>query len=127
MPSPTDGESYEMGLRAQFGLRSDLPYVRTVDADPSSTTDRLGIPLTPDEAADIGARSDTARALGTAAQDLDGFGGIWIDQAAGGVTWPTWTRCWHGSPTSSSRTPPSGRTSPCWSGRSTTTPSGSRC
>ena len=69
--------------------------MRTVDADPSSTDDRLGIPLTPDEAAHIDARSATAGALRTAAQDLDGFGGIWIDQAAGGVihlgmagTWP---------------------------------------
>lgn len=62
--------------------------MRTVDADPSSTTDGLGIPLTPDEAADIAARFDlspTVRALAAAAQDLDGFGGIWIDQAAGGV------------------------------------------
>ncbi|MDT0276010.1 hypothetical protein [Blastococcus goldschmidtiae] len=84
-PPPTDAESYEIQLRAQFGLRSDLPYVRTVDADRSSNTDRLGIPLTPDEAADITARSATVGALHTAAQDLDGFGGIWIDQAAGGV------------------------------------------
>jgi len=95
VPPPTDAESHEIQLRAQFGLRSDLPYVRTVDADPSSTDDRLGIPLTPDEAAHIDARSATAGALRTAAQDLDGFGGIWIDQAAGGVihlgmagTWP---------------------------------------
>ncbi|MGY2128427.1 hypothetical protein [Blastococcus sp. SYSU DS0617] len=84
-PPPTDQESYEIALRAQFGLRSDLSYVRKVDADPGSTTDRLGIPLTPDEAAAIDARSATVGALHAAAQDLDGFGGIWIDQAAGGV------------------------------------------
>jgi hypothetical protein len=83
--APTDGESHEIQLRSQFGLRSDLPYVRTVDADPESTTDELGIPLTPDEAADIAARTGTVSALHAAAQDLDGFGGIWIDQAAGGV------------------------------------------
>lgn len=94
-PPPTDAESHEIRLRAQFGLRADLPYVRTVDADPGSDTDRLGIPLTPDEAADIDARSATVSALHAAAQDLDRFGGIWIDQAAGGVihlavagTWP---------------------------------------
>jgi hypothetical protein len=77
-----------MGLRSMFGLRADLPYVRTVDADPRSNTDGLGIPLTADEAADIAARyelSPTVRALSEAAQDLDGYGGIWIDQAAGGV------------------------------------------
>ncbi|SDF50288.1 hypothetical protein SAMN05660662_2390 [Blastococcus aurantiacus] len=84
-PPPTDAESHEIQLRSQFGLRSDLPYVRTVDADPRSTTDRLGIPLTPEESADIEARSSTVRVLGAAAQDLDGYGGIWIDQAAGGV------------------------------------------
>ena len=87
-PPPTDAESHEIQLRSQFGLRSDLPYVRTVDADPNSTTDGLGIPLTADEAADIAARQDlspTVRALLAAAQDLDGFGGVWLDQAAGGV------------------------------------------
>lgn len=84
-PPATDAESHEIRLRAQFGLQSDLPYVRTVDADPSSTTDRLGIPLTPGEAADIEARSATVRVLHAAARDLDGFGGIWIDQPAGGV------------------------------------------
>lgn len=87
-PSPTDAESHEVRLRAQFGLRSDLPYVRTVDADPRSTTDELGIPLTTEEAADIAGRFDqqtTVRSLVEAAEDLDGFGGIWIDQAAGGV------------------------------------------
>lgn len=94
-PPPTDAESDEIRLRAQFGLRSDLSYVRTVDADPSSTTDRLGIPLTADEAADIDARSAAVDVLMAAAQDLDRFGGIWIDQPAGGVihlsvagTWP---------------------------------------
>ncbi|RBY78568.1 hypothetical protein DQ239_08440 [Blastococcus sp. TF02-09] len=96
--SPTDAESHEIQLRSMFGLRADLSYVRAVDADPESTTDQLGIPLTPDEAADIDARSalgPTVRALVAAAEDLDGYGGIWIDQAAGGVihlavagTWP---------------------------------------
>ena len=84
-PPPTDAENHAIRLRSQFGLRSDLPYVRTVDADPSSNTDRLGIPLTPEEAADIDARSATVSALHAAAQDLDGFGGIWLDQPAGGV------------------------------------------
>lgn len=94
-PPPTDAESHEVRLRSMSGLRSDLPYVRTIDADPGSNTDRLGIPLTPDEAADIDARSATVSALHAAVQDLDRFGGIWIDQAAGGVihlsvagTWP---------------------------------------
>jgi hypothetical protein len=90
MPSPTttDDISHEVELRTESGLRHDEEWIRSVDAASTSTSDALGIPLTPSESADIQGRDRLNAVLGKiegAAGKSALFGGVSIDQASGGA------------------------------------------
>jgi hypothetical protein len=86
--TPTAAEAAEIALRTQFGLSTDIAHIREVDASSGADVATLGIPLSAAEAANIKARDG----LGTIAADvtaagmsLPSFGGVWIDQQAGGT------------------------------------------
>lgn len=76
-----------MGLRLQFGLRSDLEWVREVAITGDSGGMVLGIPLTLEERGDIEGRSERNVRAVNALQEavLESAAGCWIDQQAGGV------------------------------------------
>ena len=87
-PPPTAGEKYAAGIRTQFGLESDLPYIRGLEARQGLNTSELGIPVTAGELAELHAR----RALGShvnAVQDAlsaqPDFAGTWLKQAGNGT------------------------------------------
>lgn len=76
-------------IRASWGLRRDLAFINQVAHDPTATSE-FGTPLLPAEVAEINHRSEAADAIvpivqGYASANVAVFGGIWIDQAAGGV------------------------------------------
>lgn len=77
-----------LGVRALFGLSTDLADVRAVDAAADSTSDLLGVPLSPAERADIARRDHLAR-LGSRVigqiEGRPGYGGAWYDQLDGGA------------------------------------------
>lgn len=82
----TAGELHETSLRAQFGLRSDLAYVRQIRSTSHMT--ELGIPLAASEAADITSRDRLGAVvarLDAASAGMPSYAGAWIDQGAGGV------------------------------------------
>ena len=76
-------------LREAFGLRADPEYVAQVAEDPAATTAELGIPLLPAEAAEIRRRFAAQDRMGAltayGAEHRDQFGGLYIDQQAGGT------------------------------------------
>jgi hypothetical protein len=77
-------------LRESFGLRADAGYVAAVAADPAATTVDLGIPLLPAEAVEIRRRfaqqeEGVGPLVAYGAAHPDEFGGLYIDQPAGGV------------------------------------------
>ncbi len=87
---PTEAEiTQAVTVRREFGLRSDEAWVRTVAADPAAVMD-FGVPLMPFERDEIMRRPNGGDALTTAlndylAQHADVAGGLYIDQAAGGI------------------------------------------
>ncbi len=85
--TPTAAEAAEIALRAQFGLATDSTHIREVDASSGTDTGLLGIPLSAAEAANIQARDSLGRIAAdvtAAGMSLPSFGGVWIDQQAGG-------------------------------------------
>lgn len=84
--TPPTGE--DLRFRAEFGLSADPAYVAEVRAAGWSDED-YGVPLTPDEVAEIDARVAAEPQI-AALQDqlrktVPAFGGLYIDQAGGGV------------------------------------------
>jgi len=81
-PSPGD-----VAFRQEFGLRSDSAWVASVDAAPDA--DRTyGVALTTDEANGLRTRDSISNQIGPLTDALEqtgSFGGLFIDQAAGGV------------------------------------------
>ena len=78
-----------VALRREFGLRDDEAWVRAVAANPTAVMD-FGVPLMPFERDEIMRRPSGEEGLTTAPQDYlakhaDVSGGIYIDQAAGGI------------------------------------------
>lgn len=79
----------EIEFRTSFGLLANPEHVRAVASDPSTYNKEWGIHLTVQEAAEMARRMflqenlDGLLALGKDRADI--FGGLWIDQAAGGV------------------------------------------
>lgn len=76
-------------MRRQFGLRADEIWVRDVAANPTAVMD-FGVPLMPFERDEIMRRPNGGEALTTALQDYlatqaDVAGGLYIDQARGGI------------------------------------------
>lgn len=87
---PSPRESYEMHLRAEFGFRHELSYIRAVRERPDTGLGdmaTLGMPMTPEERAGL----DRRRKLGELIAQISSlvnrstYAGAWIDQQAGGV------------------------------------------
>jgi hypothetical protein len=78
-----------IGFRTAFGLRADPAYVRSVALDSGSSSERWDVPLTAAEEAEMARRTsfqedlDGLLAVGSSRADI--FGGLRIDQPAGGV------------------------------------------
>lgn len=77
-------------MRVEFGLRSDRAYVTALEARDHDRTTELGIPLTSAEVSEMhrrGAVGQRLEAVGDAvgARQPATYGGVWLDQAAGGV------------------------------------------
>ena len=89
-PEPPPGQSDEeihdaMRERQDFGLRADEAWVRSVAADPNSTTDLLAIPLTKAEAIEFQGRQERLSGVAGLAQRYaadhpEQFAGLFIDQ-----------------------------------------------
>ena len=78
-----------IALRREFGLREDEAWVRAVAANPTAVMD-FGVPLMPFERDEIMRRPNGEAGITTALQDYlsghaDVSGGLYIDQARGGV------------------------------------------
>jgi hypothetical protein len=76
-------------FREDFGLRSDRAYVRNSFGDPAFSDGDWGLPLDPDELADLRHRVEIQSALGPAigyATSQSASGGVYIDQRNHG--WP---------------------------------------
>jgi hypothetical protein len=79
--------------RREYGLRRDIPWVRLVAADPRAST-AFGIPLLPEEEESLFARNglpDPVQAALSRYGHTAEFGGIYIDNALGGVVVVLWT------------------------------------
>ena len=92
VPSPGAGTEDDHALlsairfRSEFGLRADPEYVRAVARDHSGSQE-WGVPLTPNELADMNRRVEIANsmdALNTFAATIPGIAGVYFDQQAGG-------------------------------------------
>jgi hypothetical protein len=82
-------------FRTSFSLRADLEFIAAVAADPRAVLD-LGVPLLPDEVAELKRRAAQAEKItpivqGYAAGFRDEFGGLYVDQANQGVVTVLWT------------------------------------
>lgn len=85
---PSAAEAYAQRIRAEFGLRSDLGYIRIIEREPGTSNRDLGTSLTPAESADIAGRrilSTWAGIVDATGERQPGYAGEWIDQRAGGV------------------------------------------
>jgi hypothetical protein len=99
-PALADGEIDEetlaaIRIRTEYGLRSDLAWIQQVAKDPTATTE-FGAPLLPAETAELFARGERAHAIipiiqGYLDEHPDVFGGLWIDQARGGIVTVSFT------------------------------------
>jgi hypothetical protein len=87
-PAPTRAERDAMVFRVNSGLPSDLGYIRSLAADPSTSNNDFGLALTAGELADLRSRptGKSLRALRDFLGSRPGLsGGVFIDQAARGV------------------------------------------
>jgi hypothetical protein len=85
---PSAAEAYAQKIRSEFGLRSDLGYIRSIEHKPGMSSRDLGTPLTPAESANIQGRRILSTWVGiveAAGARQPGYAGVWIDQRAGGV------------------------------------------
>ena len=83
-------------LRRDYGLRSDLAYVRMVANDPRASNDAFGVPVYPEEfteAVDRNARAQEVALIvrGYADTHLDEFGGLYLDLATHTDVVSLWT------------------------------------
>ena len=90
-----DATKVAIEIRASYGLRRDLDWIRIVAADPTATTE-FGTPLLPAETQELFDRSTRADAIvpivqAYASQHLGVYGGLWLDQPAGGVVTVSFT------------------------------------
>jgi hypothetical protein len=94
LPPLLDAETREaVHLRTEYGLRHDLTWIRQVAADPTAVLD-FGVPMLPAETASLFARNDLPDAVRWVLDDYghtDEFGGLYIDNAQGGVVVLLWT------------------------------------
>lgn len=76
-------------FRDDFGLRSDLAWVRLVGADPGSDRTTYGVPLTADEIAELARRSNALEDIRGPVLDYaiaqSDYAGAWIDNDRGGI------------------------------------------
>jgi hypothetical protein len=96
MASPTAADvppgnasvDYAMKVRSSYGLRFDRPYVESIESDPTASRE-LGIALTADEVETVKAsQAPVLLVLEPLTRELEAdpsFGGLYLDQAAGGV------------------------------------------
>ena len=85
--SPFAPTARELGFRTAFGLTSDVTTVSRATAT-LAISPNWGVRLTDDEEADLAARVVIAEKLPAVRDVLEadaGFGGLYIDQAAGGI------------------------------------------
>ena len=78
----------EVALRRALGLRTDPVYIASVHADPATSSNELGIPLTKTEATEIAKRGSLQDPISDYKQSFEtreGFAGFYVDQPAGGV------------------------------------------
>ena len=78
-----------IAVRREFGLREDEAWVRAVAANPTAVMD-FGVPMMPFERDEIMRRPNGEEGITTAVQDYlgkhaDVSGGLYIDQARGGI------------------------------------------
>lgn len=85
-----------IALRADLGLRADVDHVQAVQAAADSIRHEIGLLLTPGEADELDRRFEAQDQLGAltayGAEHRDTFGGLYIDQAAGGDVVMLFTR-----------------------------------
>lgn len=94
--TPSPGEAEAIRFRTEFGLRADQAYVRHVAVDPAASNVGFGLPLLPAEIAELNARAANADAIrdvirAYASGQATEFGGLYLDQARGGVLTTLWT------------------------------------
>jgi len=94
LPASLDEETREPARRrTEYGLRHDLAWIRRVAADPTAVLD-FGVPMLPAETASLFARNDLpdpVRRVLDVYGHTDEFGGLYIDNAQGGVVVVLWT------------------------------------
>lgn len=81
-------------LRGQWGMRADVAWAERLGQDPAAVRrgrdSGIGIPVSPQEAADIAARERRTAQIGLALKEYaatipDDWAGSWVDQARGGI------------------------------------------
>lgn len=80
-------------MRTEYGLRRDIAWVRQVAANPRAST-AFGFPLLPQEEQSLFARNELPTPVQAVLADYghgDQFGGLYIDNALGGVVVVLWT------------------------------------
>jgi hypothetical protein len=78
--------SQAIAFRTQFGLDADPSFAQTVASNPEASS-ALGIPLLPEEIADLDARDAAVAAIGPLIGLLEAdptYAGIYVDQSKGG-------------------------------------------
>lgn len=87
-PAASPGAAHDIRVRSEFGLSTDPGYVRAVEAADDSTSDLLGVLISPAERADI-AQRDRLQQLGLQVipriEEQPGYAGAWYDQLDGGA------------------------------------------
>lgn len=94
LPASLDDETREaVRLRTEYGLRHDLAWVRQVAADPTAVLD-FGVPMLPAETVSLFARNeltDPVQRVLNGYGHTEEFGGLYTDNAKGGVVVLLWT------------------------------------
>jgi len=93
-PSPNEADAIR--IRTEFGLRSDVAYIRQVAADPTASSVQFSVPMLPAEIAEINRRMlsvDAIRGLVVRYTEdhPEEFAGIYIDHDNGGALTTMWT------------------------------------
>lgn len=86
--SKSPDEHYAQKIRGELGLRNDLTYVRELRDRADVSSSSLGTPLTNAEENDVESRkvlTAWAAAVEDAGAREPAYGGVWIDQKAGGI------------------------------------------
>jgi hypothetical protein len=95
LASPTAAELDAMRFRSDFGLRSDLEFVRQVALDPQASSREFAVPLLPTEVSELFAReanAETALAIvaAEASAHPEDYCGRYVDNADGGAVTTLW-------------------------------------